>query len=418
MKKFFNIILILISFGLVFTACEDRTDLTPPSAPNPNMGNVDFTRFVSIGNSLTAGYQSGALYQSSQMYSFGKLIADQVGTNYVQPLLSDPGLGGRIEVVSVDPFEVKVNTTLGTPLNPSYQAPYNNLGVPGAILYDILDTTDFSQKSIARENPFFLLVLRNSAFGKSIFEQAKALNPTFLTIDIGNNDVLGYATSGGTSGTDQTGKNPTEASVFNFLYNQLAQAIATELPNTKVAFSNIPDVTTIPFFTTVGPGIAQNLSSLNIPAIYYQRHGEYSGTVLPVSSLSNGSVLVTLLGQTYAGLIGTPTGKFYKDNNADISQLIAGGILDTTKLFGLDSQNPWPDALTLDSLEIATVNSATNSYNTTISNIVASNPNFVLVDIKSLLNNIRSDDTNGGTWIDGLRFSTAFVQGGLFGFGG
>ena len=70
---------------------------TPPSTE----GKVDFTRFVSLGNSLVAGYESGALYQSAQVYSYPNQIAQQAAVamgkavDFEQPLISDPGIGGR-----------------------------------------------------------------------------------------------------------------------------------------------------------------------------------------------------------------------------------------------------------------------------------------------------------------------------------
>ncbi len=373
MKKIIILIFTITISVFLFQSCEDRTDLTAPSSPNPDLGNVDFTRFVTIGNSLTAGYQSGALYESSQKYSFGKLIADQVGANFEQPLIADPGIGGRIEVVSVDPFITTVNTTQGQILNSNYAAPYNNLGIPGAVVYDMIDTTDFQQKSTARENPFFLIVLRNPALGKSVIQQAIAENPTFMTVDIGNNDVLGYATSGGTSGTDQTGKLPTEATIFAYLYNQIAAAIAQALPNTKVAFANIPNVDAVPFFTTVGPQLSHYANvgkALNGYGLFFQKNSEGVATGVADSiSLITGQVLFTLKGSAYAPLLGQPTGKWYRDVAASLGVPVAAVIpagVDTTKPFGFHPQNPWPDALTLDQGEQSIVRNAVSAYNSTI----------------------------------------------------
>src|SRR3990172_1459464 len=96
MKKKLIVIAGVVLTSIFLMSCEDRSELT---APTPNQGAVDFTNFVTIGNSLTAGYQSGSLYESAQMYAFGNLIAQQVGTQYEMPLITDPGLpSGRMEV--------------------------------------------------------------------------------------------------------------------------------------------------------------------------------------------------------------------------------------------------------------------------------------------------------------------------------
>jgi hypothetical protein len=84
-----------------------------------------------------------------------------------------------------------------------------------------------------------------------------AQDPTFFTLWIGNNDVLGFATSGGT-GIDQTGNldpstyggsDITDPNVFANVFNTLLQTLTSNGAGGVVA--NIPDVTSIPFFTTV-----------------------------------------------------------------------------------------------------------------------------------------------------------------------
>ncbi|NWF88601.1 MAG: hypothetical protein HXY50_03970 [Ignavibacteriaceae bacterium] len=406
MKKKFLIGIALILISVLFISCEDRTELTAPTSASPNLGAVNFTSFVSIGNSLTAGYQSGSLYESGQNYAFGNLIAKQVGASYAQPIISDPGIKGRIEIKSLNPFTLTYNQNAGTPTNISHPVPYNNLGIPGIVLADVMNATETVNsysKSAAID-----LVLRK--LGMTQFTQAKIQQPTFISLWIGNNDVLGFATSGGVKPT-----TPTDANTFAFLYSQLADSIAAL--GAKVVVANIPDVTTIPFFTTVGPGVAQKLSSLGIAGIYYQAHGQYNGTVLPVSALANFSALMTLTGSNYTSYLGIPSGKFYKDYGVDISPLLAAGILDTTQVFGLHPKNPWPDALILDPTEIATAKSTTNAFNNTIS-AVANAKGFAFVNINSIFNQIRAADFTGGTVYDGVVFTTTFVSGGLFSLDG
>lgn len=405
-QKLILIVGVLIT-SILLMSCEDRNDLTAPNAPTPNLGAVNFTNFVTIGNSLTAGYQSGALYQSAQMYAFGNQIAQQVGTSYAQATISDPGLGssGRIEVKSLNPFTLGYNTTPGSPNNTTYPKPYNNLGIPGIVLADVLNST--SAATSFSKSPFIDLVLRGQG---TQFVQARALQPTFITLWIGNNDVLGFATSGGARPTA-----PTDANTFAFLYSQLADSLAAL--GAKVVVANIPEVTAIPFFTTVGPGVAQKLASLNIPGMYYQKHGQYSGTVLPVSALANYSALMTLVGSNYTSYLGAPSGKFYKDNNVDITPLIAAGILDTTQVFGLHPKNPWPDALILDTDEITTAKNATAAFNASIS-AIATAKGFGLVNFNSIFNQIRANDAAGGTSYNGIPFTTTFVTGGLFSLDG
>lgn len=417
MKRTNRLVALLLSILLItFIGCEDRTELTAPQPPKT--GEADFTRFVSIGNSLTAGYQNSSLYEKSQMYSFGKIISDQVMTDYVQPLISEPGIPGKLEIKALAPdVVIAPNPGTGSPTNLDYAKPYNNLGVPGAILYDLIDTTEFQQKADARKNPFFSVVLRNQQLGNSIIKQALNLQPTFITLWIGNNDVLGYATSGGTKGTDPaTGKLPTDVPTFTALYNMVGAAITDPTGARKIAAANIPDVKNIPFFTTVGPKLAVGLEAKGVPAIVYQKNGEIIGTgVATTGDLKEGKILLTLTSSGYTGLLGDTSGKYY----ASLGITPPAGI-DITKPFGFDPQNPWPDVFTLDDTEISVTKDATNAFNTVISDVVnLYSDTWVLVDINKFFNELKNAEvTTGGMVIDGINFTTAYITGGTFGLDG
>jgi lysophospholipase L1-like esterase len=408
MKYILSLIFTLFLSVIIFTGCEDKTSLTAPSTPSPKSGNANLTTLVTLGNSLTAGYQNGSLYQSAQQFAYGNLIAKQVGTNFAMPLVSDPGTAGRMEIQSLNLATNQIviydNPNSGSPINTTYPLPYNNLGVPGALLYDVVNATNSANCASAlyanKPNPLFNLVLRGLG---SEFAQAKALHATFIILWIGNNDILGYATSGGVSPYTPT-------STFAALYSQLVDSISSI--GAKVVVANIPDVTSIPFFTTVGPLIAQKLSQVGISGIYYQNNGRLTSSVASVSDLATGKVLITLPGMNYATLIGKPTGQFYRDMNYSGPPLSAIGI-DTTQPFGLTAANPWPDALILDPTEIETAKSTTASYNSTISNL-ASAKGFALFDVNSFFNQIATS----GYVSNGIKFTTTYVLGGLFGLDG
>ncbi|MBZ0199809.1 MAG: hypothetical protein K8H86_08075 [Ignavibacteriaceae bacterium] len=423
MKKFIKIVFTLAVAALLVTGCEDRTELTAPSAPNPKSGSADFTTFVTIGNSLTAGYQSSALYRSAQVFGFGNLISEKTGSSFAIPFVSDPGIGGRMKIQTLDVAKGSVtfsyDGSTGTPENTAYPAPYNNLGIPGALLYDVLNATSsttcasyvFGNPATRTPNPFFDVVLRGQG---SQFSQAKALSPTFVTAWIGNNDILGFATSGGFSPSA-----PTSVPQFTYLYMQLADTLATL--GAKVVLANIPNVTAIPFFTTVGPGMSQaipwaSIKLLGAPGMFYQKHGEtVASGVADSLSLLKGDLLVTLVGSSYASLVGKPTGQFYRDKN--YPSLPAG--IDTTKPFGLHPQNPWPDALILDVSEIATAQTTTSAFNGVIAGAVAKYPGqFALVDFNTFFDNIRQHDYSGGSVFNGVKFFTTFLTGGLFSLDG
>lgn len=116
-----------------------------------------------------------------------------------------------------------------------------------------------------------------------------------------------------------------------------------------------------------------------------------------------------MTGSTYAPLLGTATGKFYRDNGFKVLPV---GI-DTTQPFGFSPVNPRPDALILDPSEIVTAKTATQAFNSTIA-AVANSQGFGIVDINSFFNSIAAT----GIVENGIGFSTAFFVGGLFGLDG
>lgn len=365
-KAFLLFVALLV---MTFIGCEDRSDLTAPAPVNT--GSVSFARFVSLGNSITAGYQSGALYESASKYSFGALLAKQVGAGYVYPVYTDPGTGNRIEVASISPFATKVNTAMGTYANQNYAAPFNNLGVPGATAYDIIgatsSTTCFQAINGGGPNPMFDIVLRGLG---SAFSQAKSLNPTFLTVWIGNNDILGYATSGGT-------KPYTPTSNFQAFWTQLADSLASL--NTKVVVANIPNVTSIPFFTTVGGQLM------------------LGGVTKVWAVTSTGDTQYVSLSQNLITLQG--------------SSLVAGGT-------GFAKAAPLPNSVVLDSGEVATAIARITEYNAHIQSL-ASAKGFGYVDFNALLVPY-ANAARTGTYVtvDGLKLSTVYVTGNLFSLDG
>ncbi len=399
-SQILNLLPIIFVFLLafVFYACEEFSEVGNP----PSLGKVDFSRIVAIGNSLTAGFQDGALFEGAQQYSYPNLIVKQINSiggnaNFVQPLISEPGIGTRLYLRSLSPLSLQQQLVTGAPKNSNHPAPFNNLAVPGAILYDVFDTTDFAAKFGARGNPFFQIVLRSKAFGPTMFHQAKALNPTFVIFWMGNNDVLGYASSGGTKGTDPTEKLPTPDVIFQLLFRQAIDSLLRINTTVKIAVANIPDVTVIPFFTTIPWFIVDPTTGQ--PVLDQQ------GRPIPLIGIKGGQPaqlgpgdLVLL---TASSLIATGYGL---PNVPPFNQLPNAG-------------KPLPDEYVLDANEVAVARSAIQKFNLIIDTVVT-NParagRVVRVDIYSKLNDVKAH----GLEIAGFKFTTDYITGGLFSLDG
>jgi len=283
LKKMKKIIYIFIISGLFFACNGDDYDLTPfnpetsitinPQTPSYSSGTANFSNFVAVGNSLTAGYSDGALFVEGQENSMPNILAQQFalagGGPFSQPLMND-NLGGLLlggqqitsnrlylSFASGSPSPTTVSGTPSTEVSNVLSGPFNNMGVPGAKSYHLVAPGYGNVAGVAQglANPYYARMATSS--GATVLGDAMTQNPTFFSLWIGNNDILGYATSGG-SGMDQTGNldptsyggnDITDPNVFASVYNSLLQGLTAN--GAKGIVTNLPSITSIPYFTTV-----------------------------------------------------------------------------------------------------------------------------------------------------------------------
>src|SRR5690606_36231053 len=97
MKTIKYILLSTILIG--FTACNNDDDNGTGSEPLPPLtaGNADFSKYVAVGASFSAGFTDNALFIAGQQNSFPNILSQQFanagGGSFSQPLMSD-NIGG------------------------------------------------------------------------------------------------------------------------------------------------------------------------------------------------------------------------------------------------------------------------------------------------------------------------------------
>jgi len=394
MSKLYKIFaLLLLSSMLMFTACDDD-EVTDPTVENP-LGTLDFTRYIAVGNSLTAGFQSGALLSDGQVNSYPNLITTQIGatgdTTFTmsQPLLAYPGIGNEAGVGVLElSFDSSGNTIVErssqAPVSlPSVAAPYHNLGVPGAYTSDVTTTTAGTNSRlfvIGSPNPYFDVLLQDG--GKTQAELMADANPTFVTLWIGNNDVLGYATSGGDVPSIIESVVLTDNDEFEAAWSAIADSI--DATGAKVITANIPSITDIPFFKTVPFEVdvqVPDVGTVTLPLQYIEDGDTVEATV---------SDLILL---TASSLIGVPDS--------------AGNA------FGISALNPLPDALVLTAAEQAKVSLSLAHHNSFIQTEAAAR-GWGFIDFSAIF----ADITINGLTVGNETFSTAFITGNLFSLDG
>ncbi|WP_010523405.1 hypothetical protein [Aquimarina agarivorans] len=280
MKNYIAYISIL---SLAFVACEPEFDNEVSGTPaQQERGEADFTTYVALGNSLTAGVADQTLYIDGQQVAFPVIIAEQMkaagGGEFTVPLMAD-NIGGFPGIPEVDDMGNPIEGTLMFPpklvFNAATRLPetiegvsttlpttildgsFNNMGVPGAKSFHLVAENygNVAGLPTGNANPFFTRFASDSS--TTILADALAQQPTFFSLWIGGNDVLSYATSGGTGinqleNTDPSTYSPddlTNVGVFATVFPNVINALTAN--GAKGLVMNIPDVKTLPFFTTV-----------------------------------------------------------------------------------------------------------------------------------------------------------------------
>lgn len=216
--------------------------------PEPQDGL--FTRYVALGNSITAGFQSGGINGTMQKQAYPALLADQMSTPFEIPALRDPGcpppLVNIFPPVRVAPIDCALrDSPIPTRLN--------NVAVPGAAVTDAI-TNDVEAGASPNALTTFILG------GRTQVQAATEINPTFASVWLGNNDVLTAALTGNTALT-------TPPSVFQSRYTQ----VIDRLEATGLQGGVIGSVANVTFIPNLSPAQSYAAAEAKINQIGQQR---------------------------------------------------------------------------------------------------------------------------------------------------
>jgi len=459
-----------ISALLFTTSCQDNFD-TDVQDIVVTKGDADFLNYVSIGNSLTSGYRDNALYIDGQNESYPNIIAGQMklagGGNFVQPLMADNNgglvlLGNTIQATKLyiksftngSPDIVNVAATPTTDVLTKITGPLNNFGVPGAKSYHLVAPGYGNAAGIllGTANPYY--VRFSTSTTSTVIDDAVLKHPTFFSYWIGNNDVLSYATSGG-SGTNQTGNlNPSTYGANDISDpNVVAGAIKAGLDKlkaggaTKGVIANIPYVTSIPFFTTVpynpltpallgsnitalntniygplkqvltglGAGDRLNLlSATNTNPVLIKDNSltDYNDAIRTALTPALGLAAATAYGQLYGQARQATTEDYILLTTKSVIGTTATGVPAGLNVYGISY--PLQNQHVLTKTETAVVKTAVDAYNTAIKGL-ADSYGLAFVDANKKM--VELNGQSGISW-DGVKYSAKFVTGGTFSLDG
>ena len=416
MKKIF---FILFSIAL-FTACERKINEFSPSA-----NGLDFSKFVAVGNSMVGGFTDGALYTSGQKNSIPNIMATQFqsvgGGTFIQPLIgTENGVGfqaiqggiycyTKMVLKIVPDKDCSGNPTGTASLKPAFAVenpdqgelqqqlfapptvagPYNNMGVPGLTLQAAF------MPGYAAYNPYFARFASAGANSSVIFETA-AQQPTFFMVWLGDNDVLASALAG-------TDLLMTPADTFAKFYPMATGALIASGKNPKGVVATIPDVTSLPFFTTISKQLPYNSIRLS------------ADTALLLNKLYTGYGHPEIVWhEGYNPMVySNPDGSYSQMQQGDLFLLTLP--TDSIKCRGMGIADPVaikpypiPGKYILNVTEQANIKARTDIFNGIITATAAAQ-NLAIADMNTYLKSFAP-----GMIFDGIKLSTTFVTGGLF----
>jgi lysophospholipase L1-like esterase len=315
-------------------ACSDS------SGPDSRDAAI-FARFVTMGNSLAAGFESGGIDLTTQSHAWPVLVAAQTGTSFVVPTLNASGcpapftgpLGPR---ASSTPCAGRVNAAI---------TEVHNVAVPGERIADALATTSGSLHTLLIGSRTQVQAMRDR-------------NPTFVAVELGNNDALDAALSG-----VATSPALTDPASFASSVNQLVTQLKAVTGLRGVAILSVLDPTVAPLLQ---------------PGAYYflsrdAATGKYKGKLVnsncsPLTSLGQPNPLAMNLLSEFAALA-APT-------QIDCDPAVGTpGVLSTA--------------------EITTIRNAVTQYNASLQAAATAN-GWAFVDVNAVVQTLMAaKDTNG-----------------------
>lgn len=275
------------------------------------------------------------------------------------------------------------------------QGPFNNIGVPGLKSFHMLIP------GYGMVNPFYGRFSSDPVNGQMITD-INAINPTFYSLWLGNNDVLGYALSGGDEGGDfitpmdpfpdgQGNTIPGFATSMDMIIGSLNQFGA------KGAIFNIPDILDAPLFHT----IPWNGLVLTDQAVVDTLNAAYPPQLNFTFKLGQNAFVVVDASVPVFGIRQLQEG-----------ELIIGSCVNAIRCLKYGSAIPLPGKYYLNLDEISKINLAIQAYNSKINDLVAAFPGQVArVDVNALMNQIITTGIN----LQGINFTAEPATGNLFG---
>ncbi|HEY2806855.1 MAG TPA: hypothetical protein VGI92_13430 [Gemmatimonadales bacterium] len=359
---------VLAALPLLASCSSMFTDQTIGTRGTPAGGAI-FTTYSAIGTSIGAGIQSGGINDSTQReaytYQFAVAQGHIPGVDWFYPSFAMPGCpaplanattGARVGGASAAACATRSSASI---------APFeNNTSIPSIRAAQVLDITNLAFPATdTLKLAQFIVGARNP------IDMVVAEHPTFVTLEMGANDVLGAATHGDTTLLTSTAS-----------FSASMDAIATKLDSThaKVAVANIPNVTVIPHFSKASVFFCLKTGACGFPAAL-----PYSSPLFTVDAScapnaaggigDNYLVPFTTTGNITAVLAASRAAKLDCQRDSALVGTAASPLVAVA-----------PAGATINPLELAAITARVAAFNTTIAALATAH-GYALVDFNAAL---------------------------------
>ncbi len=353
--------LLLGAVAAFATACNSDNAILGPRANDPI-----FQSYVALGNSITAGFQSGGINDSTQKQSYALLLAKAMNTRFAYPALAGVGCPPPVNNLLT---QTRVGGATSTSTTCQLRSPasvtelLNNVAVPGITSLDPVSPGG-TLGAQGPTNPLVQLFLG----GKTMVQKAIDNRPTFATVWVGNNDILGPAVSGFPAGA-----TPVPTFVSN--YAKDINALTAGAPGLKGVLIGVVQVAQVPIL---------------IPVAVFTNPTSGPAALAAASQVAGRPVTVdplTCAGPNVGALIAFNAIAAIKNRPG----APANGQIFCQKVAGGGANDPG-DAGVLDITEQATVQATVNGYNAYIK-AKADSIGFAYFDPNIVLGTLKADPT-------------------------
>jgi lysophospholipase L1-like esterase len=215
-KKWLARSAVILALSAAIAGCSDNKELVNPEQPIDQL----FTSYVALGNSITAGFQAGGINAETQSQSYPVLLASGMRTRFSVPFLNNPGCPPPIDNI-ITGHRVGDGTaqTCSLRSDPNGKAVINNVAVPGAFVSDPTDPL-----GAGASNALTTFILG----GRTQVQRALDARPTFVSVWIGNNDVLIAALSGILAPLPGVSPGVTDVDAFAQSYDAMLDSLTAQ----------------------------------------------------------------------------------------------------------------------------------------------------------------------------------------------